>query len=95
MIRVKLKSCSLGQKFGLQGLVLGALLFSSTFALAQAPLYLPAEIPLDVDTIYQELHPAADYSQTTTSIVEQLRRNHYSEINFDDKFSSTMLDFKI
>ncbi|MES2624575.1 MAG: carboxy terminal-processing peptidase [Pseudomonadota bacterium] len=73
-------------------MLVGALLFSSTFVFAQTPLYLPAEIPLDVDTIYQELKPTADYPQTTTSIIDQLRRNHYSEIHFDDHFAGIMLD---
>lgn len=75
-----------------RGVSAGALLFSSMLALAQAPLYLPADIPLDADTVYKELTPGADYPETTTSIIEQLRTNHYSEIHFDDKFSSTMLD---
>lgn len=59
---------------------------------AQAPLYLPDEIPLDAATIYQELHPRIDYARTTRAIIEQLRRNHYSEIRFDDAFSGKMLD---
>jgi carboxyl-terminal processing protease len=59
---------------------------------AQAPLYLPDEIPLDVATIYEELHPTDDYARTTRAIIEQLRRNHYSEIHFDDSFSGKMLD---
>jgi carboxyl-terminal processing protease len=92
MFRVTWKSSSLSPKFGVHGLTLGTLLFSSMLALAQAPLYLPADIPLDVDAIYQELQPSADYAQTTTNIIEQLRRNHYSEIHFDDQFSGTMLD---
>jgi carboxyl-terminal processing protease len=92
MFRAKVKLRSLTQKFGMQGLSVGTLLFSSMLALAQAPLYLPAEIPLEVDTIYQELKPEDDYGQTTKSIIEQLRRNHYSDINFDDQFSGNMLD---
>ena len=36
---------------------------------AQQPLYLPAEIPLDVDVIYQELNPAPDYTETTQNII--------------------------
>lgn len=68
------------------------LLLVSVFTHAQTLQYLPADLPLDVDLLYQQLQPAADYEQTTTSIMEQLSRNHYSEINFDDVFSSTMLD---
>ena len=59
---------------------------------AQQPLYLPAEIPLDVDVIYQELNPAPDYTETTQNIILQMTRNHFSEIVFDDDFSSTLLD---
>jgi carboxyl-terminal processing protease len=73
-------------------LVLGGCLWLSLPLRAQAPLFLPDEIPLDVAAIYQELLPAEDYARTTRSIIEQLRRNHYSEIRFDNTFSSSMLD---
>jgi carboxyl-terminal processing protease len=73
-------------------LVLGALLLLSAPLRAQAPLFLPADIPLDGDAIFQQLAPAADYADTTRSIIQQLRRNHYSEINFNDAFSGSMLD---
>ncbi len=73
-------------------LILGGLLSLSLALRAQAPLYLPDEIPLDVPTIYHELHPVDDYASTTRGIIEQLRRNHYSEIRFDDAFSGKMLD---
>lgn len=59
---------------------------------AQPQSLLPADIPLELERIYQELEPEAGYTRTTRSIVEQLRRNHYAEIHFDDNFSSTMLD---
>lgn len=59
---------------------------------AQQPLYLPADIPLDVGTIYQELAPEPSYTEITRDIIRQLTRNHYSEINFDDGFSGKMLD---
>ncbi|MDG2176262.1 MAG: carboxy terminal-processing peptidase [Gammaproteobacteria bacterium] len=59
---------------------------------AQQPLYLPAEIPLDVEVIYKELIPATDYSETTQDIIRQMTRNHFSEIIFDDEFSTTLLD---
>jgi len=63
-------------------------------ALAQEPAasYLPAEIPLDMDRIYEEMTAAPEYTRITRSIVEQLTRNHYEDIDFDDGFSSTMLD---
>ncbi|MDY6983725.1 MAG: tail-specific protease, partial [Pseudomonadota bacterium] len=78
---------------GIAGAVLAFGGLSLSFSLhAQAPLYLPDEIPLDVSTIYQELHPQTDYARTTRAIIEQLRRNHYSEIRFDDAFSGKMLD---
>jgi carboxyl-terminal processing protease len=92
LFRVKLKTCSLSQKVGMRALSLSVLVFSSMLALAQAPLYLSADIPLDVNTIYQELQPSDDYAQTTKSIIEQLRRNHYSEIVFDDRLAGTVLD---
>lgn len=80
-----------------KGVLAGAFAFvtfsvSSPFIQAQAPLYLPADIPLDVDIIYQELQPESDYNQTTREIIDQLSRNHYAEINFDDAFSSKLLD---
>ena len=59
---------------------------------AQQPLYLSAEIPLDVDVIFEELLPDPEYTEITQDIIRQLTRNHYSEINFDDVFSSEMLD---
>lgn len=61
-------------------------------AFAQAPLYLPAEIPLDTAAIYQDMHPEADYADVTVSIINQLRRNHYSKVTIDDAFSETLLD---
>ena len=73
-------------------LVLGGMLSLSSALRAQAPLYLPDAIPLDVAAIYQELHPVDDYQQTTRNIIEQLSSNHYSEIRFDDVFSGSMLD---
>ena len=74
------------------GLLLGASLCFTLLAKAQAPLYLPADIPLDTGTIYKPLAPETSYAQTTRSIIEQLKRNHYSDIHFDDKFSGIMLD---
>jgi carboxyl-terminal processing protease len=69
-----------------------ALIFA-TFALrAQTPQYLPADIPLDADAIFQELVPVDSYTRTTRNIIDQLSRNHYSEIRFDDSFSATLLD---
>lgn len=70
----------------------GALLLVSCFLWAQAPQYLPADIPLDVDQIYEELHPEQNYTRTTRRIIEQLRRNHYSDIHYDDSFSGMLLD---
>ncbi len=72
-------------------LALGGLSLSLNLQ-AQAPLYLPDEIPLDVGIIYKELHPDNGYGRTTRAIIEQLRRNHYSHIRFDDAFSTKMLD---
>jgi len=69
-----------------------ALFLAPALAYAQAPQYLPADIPLDADAIFQELVPADAYTRTTRNIIEQLRRNHYAEIRFDDTFSSTLLD---
>lgn len=65
---------------------------SAAFAQDSASSYLPADIPLDMGLIYEEMAPAPEYGQITRSIVEQLKRNHYEEITFDDEFSSTMLD---
>lgn len=87
-----MKNRTLNQAFSLI-LVFG---FTATPGLsgvqAQQPLYLPADIPLDVDVIFEELSPEAAYSETTQDIIRQLTRNHYSEINFNDEFSSEMLD---
>ncbi len=59
---------------------------------AQQPLYLPADIPLDVNVIFEELMPEPGYAEITQDIIRQLTRNHYSEINLNDEFSSQMLD---
>jgi len=59
---------------------------------AQQPLYLPADIPLNVSAIYQELAPEADYENITKRIIDHLVNNHYSEINFNDEFSGNLLD---
>ena len=59
---------------------------------AQTPQFMPADIPLDTGLIYKELQPEPEYAAITRSIVEQMRRNHYSTIRFDDSFSSTLLD---
>lgn len=62
-------------------------------ALAQAPAsVLPAEIPLDVAAIYREFEPARDYASTTEDIIDQMVRNHYSHIAFDDTISAKVLD---
>src|SRR5690606_9371497 len=58
----------------------------------QPPTVLPADIPLDVATIYQPMAPDAEYRDTTRAILAQLQRNHYSTIRLDDTFSSAMLD---
>ncbi len=61
-------------------------------AIAQQPLFLSNEIPLDVEAIYQELEPEQNYTTTTQDIIRQLTSNHYSEIKFNDEFSSKLLD---
>lgn len=61
--------------------------------LAQVPAsVLPAEIPLDVAAIYREFEPARDYASTTEDIIDQMVRNHYSHIAFDDVISAKILD---
>lgn len=70
----------------------GSAVLCSSFVFAQAPNWLPADIPLDIDSVYTELEPESGYAQITRSIVEQLRRNHYEDVSIDDEFSSIMLD---
>jgi carboxyl-terminal processing protease len=72
--------------------MLWGLLAFSFPAQAQSPLYLPADIPLDTGVIFKEMVPAPEYEQTTRNIIDQLRRNHFSTITFDDTFSSVLLD---
>lgn len=72
-------------------LLLGLVLVAGS-AFAQAPRYLPADIPLDVDVIYRQLQPAESYGKTATGIIRQLERNHYSDIVMNDVFSGDMLD---
>jgi len=77
------------------GTVLGLLiaaLASLPLSAQQAPQYLAQNIPLDVDTIYQEITPVDEYTPITRSILSQLIRNHYSEVRVDDDFSSLLLD---
>ena len=64
----------------------------ASFTLAQQPLYLPDEIPLDVEEIYQALEPADNYAEITRSIIQELTRNHYQEIILNDQFSTDLLD---
>jgi carboxyl-terminal processing protease len=64
----------------------------TAFAQPQAPAVLPAEIPLDVKAIYKELKAAPEYKRTTQDIIDQMVRNHYSHIEFNDGFSGKMLD---
>ncbi|MDR2213865.1 MAG: carboxy terminal-processing peptidase [Pseudomonadales bacterium] len=74
---------------------LTALWFStgpSAQAQAQAPIYLPADIPLEVTQIYKPLEADASYTRTTRDILDELRRNHYASIRVDDQFSATLLD---
>src|SRR5690606_40088774 len=63
------------------------------FGLAQqAPYYLPAEIPMNVETLYRQLEPAPSYRNMTRDILRQLERYHYSDIELNDAFSSDLLD---
>lgn len=71
-------------------LLFGSALFSTAWA--QSPQYLAADIPLNVDEIYESFGPEEEYGDITRSIIFQLIRNHYSDISFDDEFSDTMLD---
>jgi carboxyl-terminal processing protease len=64
----------------------------TAFAQPQATAILPAEIPLDVKVIYKELKAAPEYKRTTQDIIDQMARNHYSHIEFNDSFSGKMLD---
>lgn len=77
---------------GLCRLALPAFCLLATTVSAQSPAILPADIPLDVGTIFKELQAAPDYDDTTEAILAQLQRNHYSEIRVDDAFSSKLLD---
>jgi carboxyl-terminal processing protease len=70
----------------------GAWAFVGPLAQAQAPAYLPADIPLDVAKIYKPMEPAASYARTTRDILDELRQSHYSKIHVDDQFSSVLLD---
>ncbi|HTQ99815.1 MAG TPA: hypothetical protein VMH83_07490, partial [Candidatus Acidoferrum sp.] len=53
---------------------------------------LPADIPLDVNAIFKPLQPATTDSSTTQAIIEQMVRNHYSHIQFNDAASGRILD---
>ncbi|MEI7949870.1 MAG: carboxy terminal-processing peptidase [Gammaproteobacteria bacterium] len=80
-----------GQRF--YALLVGAGLLLPQFLWAAQPVsILPAEIPLDVNAIYHAMQPAAEYGKTTQAIMEQMVRNHYSHIQFNDSFSGKMLD---
>jgi carboxyl-terminal processing protease len=82
-------------KTSFSGILLGLLmaaLASLPISAQQAPQYLAADIPLDVEIIYQEIMPGDEYTPITRSILSQLIRNHYSEVVVDDDFSSMLLD---
>lgn len=72
-------------------ILLGFVLTTGT-VFAQAPRYLPDEIPLDVDVLYQQLEPADNYDDITRNIIRQMERNHYAEIELNDAFSGDLLD---
>jgi carboxyl-terminal processing protease len=97
-MRHNMKILDSAKKLSSRRLTRFALAFGFTYSIgfgvlqAQQPLYLPAEIPLDVDTIYQELAPEPEYDDITQNIISQLGANHYSEINFNDEFSGKLLD---
>src|SRR5690606_31901624 len=61
-------------------------------SLAQAPQFMPADIPLDTGLIFEAKQPEPEYAAITPRIIEQMRRQHYSTIRFDDAYSSTLLD---
>jgi carboxyl-terminal processing protease len=68
------------------------LALASRLVLAQPAAILPAEIPLDVGAIYHAMQPAPEYGVTTKAIIDQLVQHHYSHVQFNDSFSSKMLD---
>jgi carboxyl-terminal processing protease len=89
-------SFSLSTKMTTKGLV-GALFLLGILGLpisgqAQQPTWLPAEIPLDLDSIYEPLSPELGYERTTRQILDQLKRYHYDKITLDDAFADTMMD---
>ncbi len=49
-------------------------------------------IPLDAAAIYQEITPNDEYSTITRSVLSQIVRNHYSDVNVNDDFSNILLD---
>ncbi|MES2603430.1 MAG: carboxy terminal-processing peptidase [Pseudomonadota bacterium] len=77
-------------RFGLLGFA--TMLACSGLLHAQPASILPSEIPLDPAAIYKEMQPSADYADTTEEIIDEMVRNHYSHIRFDDGFSGKMLD---
>ena len=49
-------------------------------------------IPLDVAAIYQEITPSDEYTTIARSVLSQMVRNHYSDVNVNDDFSNILLD---
>ncbi|MAM72076.1 MAG: tail-specific protease [Gammaproteobacteria bacterium] len=79
----------------LSGSILGLLLgLAAVLPLSaqQSPQYLASNIPLDVDAIYEAITPIDEYTPITRAVLSQLVRNHYSEVQVNDDFSSLMLD---
>ena len=66
-------------------------LCSQSLSAQQAPVS-AEDIPLDVAAIYQEIVPSEEYTTITRSVLSQMVRNHYSEVNVNDDFSSILLD---
>lgn len=77
---------------GRVGLLCFATMLACSSLQAQPASILPANIPLDAGAIYKEMKPAAGYAKTTEDIIDEMVRNHYSHIRFDDAFSGKMLD---
>ena len=89
---IKVLHSSVNNFFAVAAFGLGLAVLGPLPLYAQQSSFSAEDIPLDVAAIYQEILPSGEYTTITRSVLSQMVRNHYSEVNVNDDFSSVLLD---
>ncbi len=71
-------------------LLSGCSLIGVTVAAQQAPNQL--NTVLDIDTLYSPLHSQEVHGETAASLLHELETKHYTSVEIDDNFSSSVFD---